>query len=157
MAGLVYNDEKIQQRFWDKVKKTNSCWFWIAGKIDKGYGRINLGKNKLCLAHRFSWILKNGKIPNGLFVCHKCDNPSCVNPSHLFLGTNKENIKDMYNKGRAPNTKGENNGRAILTWQNVKRIRSLINKYTLAEIAKKFGVSHGCVSHIKFGRNWRTT
>lgn len=89
------------ERFWSKVnKKTNSgCWEWTARKNDDGYGTIKIN-NKQCYSHRFSWQLFNGFILKGLFVLHKCDNPSCVNPDHLFLGTKKDNAKDRDNKGR---------------------------------------------------------
>jgi hypothetical protein len=86
-------------RFWNKVNKTKKCWEWLATKNNKGYGRIQVnGKSRL--AHRISYGLKNGEIPRGLEVLHKCDNPLCVNPKHLFLGTHKDNLQDMAKKGR---------------------------------------------------------
>ena len=90
------------ERFWNKVMKiveTDECWEWIAFKNKDGYGLFGYnGKNQK--AHRVSWQLHNGPIPDGLCVLHKCDNPSCVNPNHLFLGTNADNIKDRVNKNR---------------------------------------------------------
>jgi hypothetical protein len=81
--------------FWNKVNKTSGCWIWTAANKD-GYGRYsNSG-----YAHRISWEMHFGKIPAGMFVCHKCDNPPCVNPDHLFLGTNQDNVNDMRAKGR---------------------------------------------------------
>lgn len=88
-----------EERFWDKVVKTESCWLWDASVDRKGYGKINHnGKPKS--AHRLSYEIAYGPIPEGMFVCHKCDNPPCVRPDHLFIGTNKDNMADMKSKGR---------------------------------------------------------
>lgn len=100
----------VEERFWEKVEKLTDCWVWTAGTDDKGYGRI-LNKRKEhggeTRAHRLSWILHNGPIPTGLYVLHKCDNPPCVRPDHLFLGTNLDNMRDMKEKGRAANSNKE--------------------------------------------------
>lgn len=91
--GVIKNIIPIDQRFWNKVKKTKSCWIWGGCKDKNGYGRIGIGKKNL-RTHRFSYELNIGKITEGLFVLHKCDNPSCVNPEHLKVGTHKENQHD---------------------------------------------------------------
>ena len=92
------------QRFWSKVIKSDSCWIWVACRDDRGYGRIaHKGKNKS--AHRMSWEMHKGDIADGLCVCHHCDNPICVNPDHLFLGTHTDNMQDMSIKKRSPNSK----------------------------------------------------
>jgi len=87
------------KRFWKNVEKKETCWIWKKATY-KGYGVFNKGNRKTILTHRFSWELHNGPIPNGKSVCHSCDNPPCVNPSHLWLGTNDENRQDSVSKKR---------------------------------------------------------
>jgi len=86
-------------RFHSKIIKTDSCWIWDAAKNNKGYGLFQENNNRW-LAHRYSYTIHNGEIPQGMFVCHECDNPPCVNPKHLWLGDNSTNMKDAYKKGR---------------------------------------------------------
>lgn len=93
-------NETMIQNFWKKVIKSDGCWKWTAAKNESGYGMFGIGKKKLDRAHRISWKLLRGDIPKGLFVLHKCDNPECSNPEHLFLGTNLDNVRDMISKGR---------------------------------------------------------
>ena len=93
-----------EERFWAKLKTSDDCWEWQGARNNKGYGILMLkepGKKHVArTTHRFSWELHNGPIPNGLWVLHRCDNPPCANPAHLFLGDNADNIRDMWAKGR---------------------------------------------------------
>ena len=91
--------ETPEERFFKYVKKTNTCWVWTGCRVSNRYGNI-LINGKHTLAHRYSYELHKGKIANGLYVCHKCDNGLCVNPDHLFLGTQLDNMRDMIKKGR---------------------------------------------------------
>ena len=88
----------LEIRFWEKIDKNGKCWEWLGWKV-KGYGRIKVNNIKT-LAHRVSWNLHYGDIPKGLYVLHKCDNPPCVNPKHLWLGTQLDNMRDRDKKGR---------------------------------------------------------
>ena len=95
------NSIPLEERFWSKVKKTPGCWSWLGSKDSNGYGRIMIrerGGSKL--AHRIAYEIVNGEIPSQMHACHKCDNPSCVNPDHIFIGTAKDNLQDMSKKGR---------------------------------------------------------
>jgi hypothetical protein len=101
-AGKASNAARIRpsvtDRFWKKVQKTDSCWVWIGG-LSHSYGWMGINSRHV-LAHRISWELHNGPIPDGLYVCHHCDNPPCVRPDHLFLGTHDDNMNDKISKGR---------------------------------------------------------
>jgi hypothetical protein len=105
MHRVIEITESLLERFWAKVKKTESCWIWTAYRNRQGYGRIGTSAAKSTNAHRVSWIIHNGPITENQFVCHKCDNPSCVNPHHLFLGTRQDNINDMMIKKRSKHFK----------------------------------------------------
>lgn len=141
------------KRFWDKVDKSDDCWEWLAYKDKDGYGRFRVD-GQWVGAHRFVFEMKCGRIPAGMCVCHSCDNPSCVNPEHLWLGTHEDNLRDMAEKGRArcPGHKGESNGRAKLTEEDVRGIRQL--KEPVPLIAKCFGVSEGQIYRIRSGQHW---
>lgn len=138
-----------------EVLDSESCWNWKGslGGLREQRARFGLfGKNRA--AARVMWILLHGEIPKGLNVCHKCDNPKCVNPNHLFLGTQIDNILDCKNKGRI--AKGEQHHKTHLTNEQVSEIRSLPKKQGLNQIlAKKFGISSDQVCKIRNGKYWR--
>lgn len=94
-------DKNVEERFWSKVSKCecDKCWEWTASLNSKGYGRMNM-QGRTGLSHRLSWLIHFSEIPDGLDVLHHCDNPKCVNPNHLFLGTHSDNMRDMVKKGR---------------------------------------------------------
>lgn len=144
------------KRFWDKVKKSRGCWEWAACKDSWGYGLI-LVNGRCTKAHRFSWTMKNGSIPAGLCVLHKCDNPACVRPSHLWLGTVADNNRDRDKKGRGgySGRPGEKNSMAVFKEADVKAMRALRKGgLKLAEIGARFGVSKQTVWDITSRRRW---
>lgn len=146
--------QSARTRLEKKFQVTPGCWIWTASKRGKGgYGGFGLS-GKVIGAHRASYQIYVGPIPDGLDVCHKCDNRACVNPDHLFLGTNHENVIDRHSKGRSklPNNKGTSNGMAKLTSDDVMRIRA--DKRLHYEIALDYGVSRQTIGDIKNHRRW---
>lgn len=141
-------DPKI--RFWKQVKKTKRCWVWIGGSRNPlGYGIFD-GES----ASRVSWEFKHGPIKNGLHVLHKCDNPPCVNPKHLWLGTHLENMRDKVKKGRQP--RGEWHHKSKLTWEKVKIIRKLYKtgKYGQRKLAKMFKMTRNPIRQVIKNITW---
>jgi hypothetical protein len=141
----------IENRFWAKVDKRgpDECWTWTACVNLTGYGRFGEG-----LAHRKSWEINKGTIPKGICVLHSCDNPPCVNPAHLFLGTHLENIADRVAKGRSARHIGEMNGRAKLTLSQVQFIRAASKTASVKSLARIYGVSNWHIYRIIRGKSW---
>ena len=145
----------IQERFENKFTKTDGCWEWNACRNSDGYGRFNVA-GITHFAHRISFQLYVGEIQEGLFVCHHCDNPGCVNPAHLFLGTNADNLRDRDNKGRGVYCCGEKNVLAKLTATQVVEIRVAYSEgATQRNLAKEFGVSQATICHIVRRQHWK--
>lgn len=143
--------DSLVWRFWIKFERPKGgCWEWKASKDGHGYGLIQRGGygrkygGKSIRAHRVSWMLHNGMIPDRLCVLHKCDNTSCVNPNHLFLGTKADNAHDRDDKGRHVAFHGEGHPMSKLTNENIKSIRHLfaIKKYNGVQLAKMYNISH---------------
>lgn len=132
------------------------CWEWTGGKINSGYGSFRVGKKKL-LAHRVAWFIANNKWPpSNLCVCHSCDNPSCVNINHLWIGTINDNNQDMIKKGRGskgPGLIGEGHPRAKLTASEVLKIRK--DNRSQSQLAQLYGVRQHTISEIKNYKKWK--
>lgn len=147
----------LADRFASKVTPVpeSGCWLWTASWMATGYGQINVGGRPL-LAHRVSWELSRGEIPDGLFVCHKCDTRACVNPGHLFLGSAADNSQDMRAKGRqrSRTEAGEKSHRAKITDETARLIFEADGTHD--GIARRFGVNRVTVGHIKLGKQWNS-
>lgn len=149
------------ESFWSRVDKSGECWVWTGGsntaKRGRNYGIVH-SAGRHFLTHRFAWTLENGPIPEGLTVCHHCDNPPCVRPSHLFLGTPADNAADKAQKGRAQRLSGESNpGGGKLTTADVAEIRA---RYAAGgiyqwQLGREYGVSQAMIGYIVTGQNWR--
>jgi hypothetical protein len=144
----------IVDRFFSKLIMIpfHTCWEWIGNKRPDGYGRLNHNKQQY-RAHRLSWILHFGDIPEDFVVCHSCDNPSCVNPHHLFIGTDGDNTRDRNAKGRANMPKGEDHHRCKLSSFQIKEIRE--SQLSSRKLAKQFKVSHRNILAIKNYKSWK--
>ena len=149
----------LLQRFAEKiaVDTKERCWEWTAGKEPKGYGTFYL-EGKTRRVHRLSYRIFKGDTPEGMCVCHRCDNPGCVNPDHLFLGTNQDNVADRDAKGRQARLRGDCNGMSKLTQRDVELIHLLRQRHTDPRcgvqqfLARWFSVSHNHISNVVNGR-----
>ena len=140
----------LHDRFFSRfVKLDSGCWQWRAHTDKDGYGVLP-GDRKNTRAHRLSYELHKGQISDGFVICHHCDNPGCVNPDHLFVGTSKDNAQDALQKGRA--YVGEKNGRSKLTKENIKEILS--SELNGVQLAQKFGVTRSTINRVKRREAW---
>ena len=149
----------LAQRFWLYVRRTNDerCWLWH-GAMKSRYGTIHRGDGHKgdIGAHVASWEIHNGPVPRGMYVLHKCDNPRCVRPKHLFLGTHRSNMRDMASKGRAARPSGERHPSSKLTRADVVDIRRRLEAgETHAAVAKAFNVSTSHIARIGSREQWK--
>ena len=169
----IYTTRPLHERLWEKVDRTGgpeSCWLWIGSKANR-YGKLEVA-GKARGVHVISWELRHGPVPDGLCVCHNCpggDNPYCVNPAHLFLGSNAENIRDRDRKGRTARgaksgkhthpestARGSQHGRAKITEHDVRAIRiAAAAGTTYKAIAARFGISDSAIGFIVHQKTWR--
>jgi hypothetical protein len=156
MARRHVIPELIAERFRLSVYRDSedTCWIWLGQPSAGGYGAFLVGgrNGKIWKAHRYSYFMAYGPIPNGIDVLHKCDVRDCVNPSHLFLGTHADNMTDMKRKGRQSRLKGSNNGQCHLTEDDVRAIRASEESQTA--LAARYGVIQAHISRIKRGLAW---
>lgn len=146
-----------EERFFHYVdKRPGGCWIWTASTFGEGrYGAFGIARKTIC-AHVYSYIIHKGPVPRGMFVCHTCDNPPCVNPDHLFLGTIQDNTKDMINKGRFRVASGDTHYKTKIKEADLPKIFEMAKSMSQTAIAQHFGVypSHICriLSGHKRGR-----
>lgn len=154
--GRFLSTMTIQERFERNCtpEPNSGCWLWTGFVTKKGYGSFSIDRaGHSSRAHRAAWAIYNGVIPEGLYVCHKCDNTSCVNPEHLFLGSHKENMADMRLKNRSARLYGSKNHSTSLSEDEVAHIRS--GSMRQKDLAKMYSVHQSTISKIQHGKRWR--
>jgi hypothetical protein len=161
LASLTAGREIMEQRFWSKVdiREPSVCWPWKAARYYNGYGAYSVrteGGWRNVGAHRFAYEERHGAVPDGLIVCHSCDNPGCCNPTHLFLGTHGSNAQDKMQKGRDNTPRGSRAGRSTTTeWQAIGIMaRLLTGREDQSQVAAGLSVTQAVVSKVWCGRTW---
>ncbi len=160
-SNREHKKQPIENRFWSKVAITanpDKCWEWQYFRNENNYGQSHKdGRNML--THRIAWELTYGEIPDGLWVLHKCDNPPCCNPAHLFLGTHQDNMQDMATKGRSnpPGLQGEKHARHKLTDYQVREIRQRYRSGSIEymQLAHEYGVSFSTINRVINHKGWK--
>lgn len=181
-----FTNRSLESRFWERVQKSDDCWLWTGARFSNGYGRIKTGGKNTpeVKAHRLSYELHFGTIPDGLYVCHTCDNPSCVRPDHLFIGSAADNNTDRANKGRSakgdhsgarlhPETRarGDKNGTRLhpekvwrgsqisLSKLNEEKVVQIRQKHaqgsSIQELAGEYGVEHKAIRRVLRRESWK--
>jgi len=151
---------KDSKRFWTKVNISDGCWIWNSSRNKTGYGTFSI-KHHPYKAHRVAWEQTFGEIPKGFHVLHRCDNPPCVNPEHLFLGTHQDNMRDMDMKGRRAKPNGMNtpvgsdSPNSVLREDHVRQIRSQKGKVSYRDLAEQYGVGYSTIRHIMNFDTWK--
>jgi hypothetical protein len=163
----VHTRGTVNERFWAKVDKGPGCWTWNAGREPKGYGQFGMDRGgtrwTTTPAHRVAWELVNGPIPEGLLVLHHCDNPPCVRPDHLYIGTHADNARDRTERGRGRqcppelHARGERHARSKLTETTVRDIRSRYAAGGISQqaLADEYGTIQSAISCVILRKTWR--
>jgi len=149
---MTLRSQPLVEKLLEKVHISSKCWLFQGALSPDGYGCMFVDKKHVS-AHRLAYLLFCGDIPKRMHVLHKCDTPNCVRPSHLFLGTHLENMRDMYTKERRPHPRGERNGNSKLT--QAQALEILLSSGPAEIFTKKFGISANTVCNIRTGKRWK--
>lgn len=147
--------QHLKSRFEKSYRVTPGCWIWLGALSDRGYGKFGASRKEKWQAHRLSYEIYKGEIPEGLVIRHRCDNPCCVNPEHLLAGTQGDNIRDSVERGLMP--RGEAQGSSKLTEASVLQIRDLCSSglFTRPQIGRWYGVARQTVNDVHSRRQWK--
>ena len=156
-ATYAQRTKPLEQRFWEKVQRKgeSECWSWASAFGSKGYGIFWVGGTRRNdMAHRVAYELTHTKIPEGLLVRHSCDNPSCVNPNHLLLGTQKDNVRDALERNRAAVGERNKGGGNVLSAEKARGVYAMRGRATMIQTAAMFNIGKTTVGHVWNGRTW---